>query len=1277
MKQSILLFLTFLLTFSICKADCDSVVVAKRNSDGDNGASSGVSYMHYNSNGLLISSASYDTTELGELTNNSYSTVFNINGNLIEEHWSFNNSEIRRAFYTYDSSGRLILKLTQSYDNGWTNNDTDSMTYNLQNQLTDSAHYSSSSGDRYLYFYNVNGLDSVTIHQVLVSGTPWTNHDRTDFFYDINNVKNSTVDFSWNITAWDTASSSLYAYNNLLLDTIYTSTPTPSWAIRNLTIYEYGPLNKPIHTYFMHWADTAWVYTYEQIHEVDVNGYPTHDESGPAIYDTNGNLHWDNYGGFSYSTYDAQGHLLHDEGRVIAGGAFSDDYLYNGDVLISKNYVGGTMGTTTYGTILYTYADIHGDNVFCSGSANTIWADSCSSNTYLWSTGETTPSIVVHTAGSYNVTVDHGNGFIATSLPFNVSLVSGSPYIPISTDSTNNVCSNLGFHLGVPSLQNVQYQWFRNDTLLEGSATSNISSSWTNCIAGNYYLVATNVCGSDTSSVTYVNPIPLQTPPQITASGPLSFCAGDSITLTCSNASSYLWVQGSSTTASITVDATSNYSVQAYDQYGCFLTASAQVTVNAGVAPIHLSFFSILLVSGSGATHKQWFLNGDTIPLQTGPTFHPLVAGWYSMAAANSYPCITYSDSIYVDPSTLNVDAGPDVYACLDSTVTLGTFYPTLGGTGPFTYDWGNHLNLVNLGNGSAQLSNVTQDDVYYLTVTDANGIVKTDSMRVYADQPHIPTVELQNVTGICPASSNLIVIDNAGEPYTFIHWYLNGILQTNGSSYYTINLPGIYSAEILDQHGCPVMSQSDTVIAFHSQPAPVIHATLDTNVCVSGTGTLWVPYHFNNTYVWTSSLYPPVYDTIYHSAYAATYYMMETDTNGCGYNTSIQFNASQNLITMDIVGSTWHSLCWNDTITLNAAVFTGWTYSWTLDGSDIHLTTPEITVTQGGVYICTAVSPQGCMAQGEYHLYAYAQPAFTLTNNSGTLVATNIDYMSYQWFLNGQEIPYVFTNEYTPSVAGNYMVRVFNMYGCETYSNTLYFGFCSVSIITGTQSIVCFSGCTGELNTNASGINPITYTWSTGSTIPTISGLCEGTYWLTITDSAGCQATDTANVISDTLSVSTVFTPPSCPTCTDGVILATGSYGIPAYLYTINYPFAIIAGNSFSGLPNGNYQVCITDVLGCMSCNDDSLSTTVKDNSYSHQAKIFPNPLTTEFIVKGYDFTKNKLVSLIIYDAFGKEVMQFNTVQDHFNVEGLAQGMYFIKLLCDKDLSFFKFVKE
>lgn len=56
--------------------------------------------------------------------------------------------------------------------------------------------------------------------------------------------------------------------------------------------------------------------------------------------------------------------------------------------------------------------------------------------------------------------------------------------------------------------------------------------------------------------------------PTITASGPTSFCTGDSVTLSTGVYSSYLWSTGD-TTSSITVNTTDSYSVQVMNAYGC------------------------------------------------------------------------------------------------------------------------------------------------------------------------------------------------------------------------------------------------------------------------------------------------------------------------------------------------------------------------------------------------------------------------------------------------------------------------------------------------------------------------------------------------------------------------------------------------------------------------------------------------------------------------------------------------------------------------------------
>ena len=69
--------------------------------------------------------------------------------------------------------------------------------------------------------------------------------------------------------------------------------------------------------------------------------------------------------------------------------------------------------------------------------------------------------------------------------------------------------------------------------------------------------------------------------PVITASGPITFCTGNYVTLTSSASTNYLWSTGE-TTSSINVTNTGRYTVKAIDNDGCRSKTSlpAQVTVN-------------------------------------------------------------------------------------------------------------------------------------------------------------------------------------------------------------------------------------------------------------------------------------------------------------------------------------------------------------------------------------------------------------------------------------------------------------------------------------------------------------------------------------------------------------------------------------------------------------------------------------------------------------------------------------------------------------------------
>ena len=186
-----------------------------------------------------------------------------------------------------------------------------------------------------------------------------------------------------------------------------------------------------------------------------------------------------------------------------------------------------------------------GPTSFCLGGSVNLTASTGGS--YLWSTGETTQTITVSNSGSYTVTVTT-NGCSATSTATIVT-VNTSPAPPIITPGgPTTFCS--GGSVTLTSSAGGSYLWS------DGSTTQAITVS----SAGSYSVTITSggCSASSTSTTVTVNPTPAT--PTITAGGPTNFCAGDSVQLTSSAATSYLW-SNAAVTQSIWVQTAGSFTV--------------------------------------------------------------------------------------------------------------------------------------------------------------------------------------------------------------------------------------------------------------------------------------------------------------------------------------------------------------------------------------------------------------------------------------------------------------------------------------------------------------------------------------------------------------------------------------------------------------------------------------------------------------------------------------------------------------------------------------------
>ena len=155
---------------------------------------------------------------------------------------------------------------------------------------------------------------------------------------------------------------------------------------------------------------------------------------------------------------------------------------------------------------------------------------------------------------------------------------------------------------------------------------------------------------------------------------------------------------------------------------------------------------------------------------------------------------------------------------------------------------------------------------------------------------------------------------------------------------------------------------------------------------------------------------------------------------------------------------------------------------------------------------------------------------------------------------------------------------------------------------------IEVLGNCDGDATASAfapSGMEPFTYSWSTGANTMSIDGLVSGVYYVTVEDDTGCTGVDSVELVLDpSPEILITGTNPDCFGESWGTVTAE----------VTNIP----SGNSFSwstgddtptvnGLPAGTYFLTVTnDDSGCFAV--DSITLTQPDSISSIITGTEPN---------------------------------------------------------------------
>ncbi len=532
--------------------------------------------------------------------------------------------------------------------------------------------------------------------------------------------------------------------------------------------------------------------------------------------------------------------------------------------------------------------------------------------------------------------------------------------------------------------------------------------------------------------------------PTVSAGQNQAICAGSTLTLSGSGASTYTWNNNIQNGLPFTPLSTQTYTVTGTDINGCTNTSQVQVVVNAlpavsGGQNQSVCAGASLVLNGAGALTYTWNNN-----IQNGVSFIPNTTQTYTVIGTNANGC---QNSAQVQ---VTVNPLPTVGAGLPIGVCSGA-YVVLNGSGAQTYAWSNGIqNAVPFVPGNTQ--------VYTVTGTDANGCTDTDQILVTVNS--YPQVSAGQNQTVCAGDS--VTLTASGAPsYTWSNGLVNGFSFVPAST-------TTYSV-IGNSNGCLDTAQ----VTITVNPLPTVSAGQAQTVCAGSSVTLNATGA--STYLWDNNVQNSV---AFIPDTTQTYTVTGTDINGCentaqitviinalptvsgGQNQSVCAGA-----TLVLNGAGALTYTWNNNVQNGVAFIPSTTQTYTVIGTDtngcqgtdqvlVEVLSPTVSeinevacveftlngqsYTQSGTYIQNLSNVAGCDSTLTLNLTINELPSIPVISSSNdNILSINAQAnVTYQWIFcnSGLSINNATDTIYSPTVNGVYGIELTN--GCGTVSS-------------------------------------------------------------------------------------------------------------------------------------------------------------------------------------------------------------------------------------------------
>ena len=638
----------------------------------------------------------------------------------------------------------------------------------------------------------------------------------------------------------------------------------------------------------------------------------------------------------------------------------------------------------------------------------------------------------------------------------------------------------------------------------------------------------------------------------------------------CSSVDSITLNQPNVLTSTATI--VSNYNGYNVSCYGAS-DGSAQISAIGGNAPYTYSW-------SNGATSNQ--NNG-------------ISAGSYSVTVMDTNGCSVQDSVVLNEPTelqiTTSVTSNFNGYPISCTGANDGSaMVNSNGGTAPYTILWSNgdtSLTTINLSAGT-----------YFVTVTDANGCSKSDSV-VLTDP-----IGLSNLILSASSYNGFNISCSGGNDGNISMTGVNG--GTAPLSYYwntgdsTSSITGVpagnFTLTVTDINGCSISDSltlnQPTLLTSNASATSNYNGTniscngaMDGSAQVSSAGGVGP-----HTFLWNTS---DTSSTIANLS-AGTYTVVVTDANGCSTMDTVSLN-EPSLFTLSAgVQSNYNGYnisCAGGADGQVAALANGGTgpysYNWSNGSSS-----PGQNNLAAGTYIINATDANGCSAADTLTLIepsALSSIASVTSNYNGYNVSCQgAQDGSATVNAQGGVTPYTinWSNGSSGAIvsnlgAGVHTVTIQDANGCSTNASVNLTEPGGVSVTATSSPASCFGATDGSASiTVAGGTGNFDIQWSNGGTGLNQTGLTSNWYTYIISTSPNCFLTDSIWVDQpEPLVIQVDTVPPTCISAFDGEINVVAFGGTPGYQYFLN-------GNAFSGfqdeLGTDSLEIVAVDMNNC-----------------------------------------------------------------------------------------------